>query len=349
MRCVYCYSRKSSSRQRKKIIDLQFAKVGIDDFFEEFDSKAIRLFGSGEPTLAFNRMREIKEYASLRAGRDLFVEIQTNGFFSESVAKWISKNVNMAWISLDGTPDIQNKYRPTLQNNPTSKIIERNIKIISNRKNTKLGIRVTIGNFNVNVQREIIDYLANLKVNAISVYPIFTPVANKKKQFIRSLELLEPDTKIFVDNFIDAYYYAKEKGIFYGSILTANFDEKVNIACRAMIPTPHLTPDGYVTCCDMAYDSEKILPDLIYGKYDNNDKTIHYFEDKIEVIRRRRLCNLDECKICVAKDYCAGGCIGEALNETSSMLGIKKSNCDIIVELFKRLPRPDELYPYLNP
>ena len=40
--------------------------------------------------------------------------------------------------------------------------------------------------------------------------------------------------------------------MFYGTMLTVNFDEGTEYACYAGLVYPHLTPDDYVVSCDMA-------------------------------------------------------------------------------------------------
>ena len=47
---------------------------------------------------------------------------------------------------------------------------------------------------------------------------------------------------------------------------------------------PHLTVDGYVSCCDMGYSDDK-LSELLYGKYDESKDIIIYDEEKIKNIK----------------------------------------------------------------
>jgi radical SAM protein with 4Fe4S-binding SPASM domain len=121
-----------------------------------------------------------------------------------------------------------------------------------------------------------------------------------------------------------------------------NFDEEVEINCRALLPVPHLTLDGWISCCDMMNSGEgffaEMFPELLYGKYDKETKTIEYFPERIEKIRTRNIYNLKECQNCPALKHCAGGCIGSSLMTSGEFYGINRDYCAITKYLFKKLP-----------
>ena len=98
MRCIYCtiHSEQNKSKDTSRVIDLEFAKCGIDDyfsngFFKEGEKKGIRFFANGEPTLVFERMKEIADHANRKAGNDLFIEMQTNGFLKKRLPIGLKK------------------------------------------------------------------------------------------------------------------------------------------------------------------------------------------------------------------------------------------------------------------
>lgn len=352
MRCSYCYLGDKKSRPHDpntKRIDLDFAKRGLEDFFDQSQSRSIRYFGAGEPTLEFKRMQQIQKYAIDLAGDELYTELQTNGSFGKEVAEWCSKNVDIIWISMDGIPEIHDYCRKTINGENTSHIIERNIKFLVDNDVT-VGIRSTIGSMNIDRQKENIDYFYSLRIKAVFADHLCLPVTNgdngiKEKVKINIAEIHPIE---FADKFLDAKKYAEDKGLFYSNFLCVNFDEPVDIACRAMIPAPHLTPSGYVSCCDMATELGNILGELIYGKYDKDSKKIIYFQDKIEKIRSRRKANLFECRSCDIIDYCAGGCMGEAINETRDFYKVKKNFCEVTKYLAKKMPLGKGLYEFLH-
>lgn len=344
LQCIYCYV--GDKERDRSVIDYEFVKIGILDFFQNYDSREIRLFATGEPTLEFDLMRKIRDYAFEQAGEDCRFELQTNGFFSTKIAEWISENIDIVWISCDGPSEIQNYYRPTPAGRPSSDIVEKNIRYLA-MKPIVLGCRATIGARNVEKQREMIEYFVHLGVRVIMSDPMFAPVKKYSGQIV---ECEVSDLREYAEHFLEARRYAIERGVFYGSILTVNFDEETEYFCRSCIPYPHLTIDGYVSACDMAFcGTDSGMKDLIYGRYIPEEGRIEYDQEKIKLIKSRSAQNMPHCQGCPVLKNCAGACLGEALNETGSIFGIKPHVCEVIRYLAKRMPLNQGLYPYLHP
>ncbi len=349
LRCTYCYTMKSIDvRKEHQSLDFNFARRAIDDFFRDYPSRQIRYYGVGEPTVEFGLLKQIRDYAHSKAGDRLSVELQTSGFFSEQIAEWIAENVDILWISADGPPEIQDFQRPTVSGAPTSGVVERNIAFFAKQKNMQVGIRMTITPLAIHRQVELIEYFRQLGIKAINAHPACAPVRGS------SDEIFKWDPIDFAENFYIAHNEAKKLGVFYNSLYIVNFDEKTRHACRALVPYPHLTTDGYVSCCDFAqfgpeYDAGP-LQQLIYGKYIPEEDLIEYDEEKIYKIRSRCAENLirGPCRDCKFVYNCAGGCVGQVVNETGDLMGIHERNCQITRYLAERMPLNQGLHPYLH-
>lgn len=350
LNCDYCFTNKNQNEHKGQTISLDFVKKGIDDYFKEKYMRHVRFFGAGEPTVEFDLLKEIHKYAIERGGEAVTFEIQTNGAFSDYIANWLKKNINIIWISCDGTPEIQDIHRPFLNPNEgrkTSEVIEKNIRILLGTDSKAfVGVRATITEENIFKQTDMIDYFYNLGIRNIWVDPIFpsvgkVPLTNKN----------EFDTMMFAKEFLKATEYAYSKKVFYGSILTCNFNDYVNKHCRACLPVPHLTTDGFVSACDMALfgkDKNHMSP-LIYGEWDDVNKKIKYNDTQIEYIRTRTTENMQHCEMCSAKEHCGGYCLGEVLNETGNLFGRKKGVCQAICYLDKNLSPQMRKYKYTHP
>lgn len=325
--CKYCYC-KSDKEHKKNELDLDFIKVAIKDFYEKEKKIYLRFFGNGEPTLCFETMKKTVEYCKTLDSNPLF-ELQTNGYFNDEICDWIAKNIDIVWISYDGTSEANEYYRVNHNNQSVNNEVEKNIINLSKKVKT-LGVRATIGRKNLNNQIEMIDNMKRLGVKYLFSDIMFASVENHElyEEPISPME--------YAKKYVEARKYANSKGIYYGSFFAINFDEKSNIFCRSCIPMPHLTVDGYVSCCDMGYVGAN-NNELIYGKYNPETMTIEYDDEKIKYIQNRTVDNLPECKDCPIKYYCAGGCIGEALTEEGSIYKIKKQNCEAIKFLYEQL------------
>jgi len=330
------------------VLDFNFAKRGINDFFRDNASRHIRFYGIGEPTLEFDLMRKIKDYAYQIAGDSLTVELQTNGFFSDKVAEWINKNVDILWLSCDGPSEIHNLQRPTINSQATSNIVVKNLKYLAQNTSMQVGVRATLSSLMINRQTELVDYFHDLGIKFVNVLPTFAPIEDNPG------DIFKWDPLEFAENFLIAHNKAKELGMWYNTMFIVNFDEPVRHACRACTPNPHLTTDGYVSSCDFTQLGPEYSPgplqQLIYGKYLPEKDTIVYDEDVISKVRSRCVENLikDKCRNCKYIYNCAGGCLGQVVNETGDLLGVCENNCIITKYLAERMELNKKLHPALH-
>lgn len=355
LRCVYCYNQKERKKCDVEKLSLEFAKKGLDDFFKNSPSRHIRFYGPGEPTQEIDLMKEITDYAYEIAGDELVVELQTNGAFGEKAREWVAKNVDIVWVSFDGPPDIQNENRPFPQNKPSSGVIESNVKYLLNNKkkeNSMVGARITISDKNIYRQKEMIDYFYDLGITYMWTDPLFPEVADIPvcQDVVRREEKLI-DMDLYAQKFIEAYKYAKEKKVFYGSFLACNFDGVSPYHCRACTPVPHLTTDGYVSACDMVTFGANAhhMDVFVIGKWDSVNKRIIYYPEKMKKLQGRRSDNMPHCLNCEVADRCGGYCLGEVVNETGTLVGQKPNNCKAIRKIAREIGVLDKPYPYLHP
>lgn len=363
--CRYCYNSKERSRIKEYSLSLEIAKAGIDWYFLHNESRHIRFYGPGEPTQAFDSMVNITEYAkSSRNGGDrVTVEIQTNGVFNSEVRDWLLNNTNIIWISFDGMPEIQDYYRPLnpiyysqFPSDKTSVIIEDNVKwLIDNTSSQKLmvGARATISNKNLHMQKEMVDYFESIGIRNIWTDPIFYSVDDKPVNYNSDKRgTIHFDMNAYVDNYVAAYKYAKRKGMFYGSFLAVNFDGESCYHCRSCSPlsAPHLTPDGYISACDMTVLGKNAfhMDPFIVGKWNASEKRFDVYHDKVEALENRKSTNMQHCASCPVKLHCGGYCLGEVQNETGDYYSRIPEKCNAIKRLYHMIG--DEYkYEYLHP
>ena len=334
-----------------RVIDEQFARVGIADYFRSGHYQ-VRFYAAGEPTLQIDLIRRLTAFAKEIAGDRLVTEIQTNGLLDEETAQWIGANINNIWISWDGPPDVQDVYRVTETARPSSPIVEAAVRNLLDARGRSahtgfVGVRATITDCSMHRQRELVDYFASQGINIVYGDPVFSSVSRDDND----IAVAPIDMRAYCDQFVEAYEYAMKHGVFYGSFLTINFDGPCSVHCRACLPTPHLTYDGYVSACDMALhrDCPSHMRQLIYGRWNARKNAFGIFPIRISSFQQRRPENLDPCKACSIQHYCAGGCLGEALNETKNLFGILTNTCEATRYLATRLPAGRLLLPVHHP
>lgn len=343
--CSYCLA--DDIKQGDQTIDLEFAKKGIDDFFDSRESRKIRFYAMGEPTLYMKEIEKIYNYAKEKAGEQLSVELQTNGAFSKSVREWIAENVDRIWISLDGPSDVQDSQRKTIGGKSARAVIEENIIRLLKVDGLMVGARPTVTNANLHRQVEMIDYYHSLGLTNIWSHHEFSAVGKDKPiqhQSVAKIDLLE-----YAIEAVRAVKRAEELGMFYRPFLAASFDEPCMYSCRACLPGWHLTFDGYVSACDMAFHGNTPLQDFIWGRWDAEKKVIVYDKEKIAKLKSRTWEKIDDCVECNIAENCAGGCLGEAYFETGSMFGTRKDHCKAVRYLAEHLPRNQGRYKFEHP
>lgn len=363
--CRYCYNAKERNAIEEKTLSFEIAKAGIDWYFENNDSRHIRFYGPGEPTQEFELLKEITKYAKSHpnGGEKVTVEIQTNGVFTEDIREWALDNFNIMWMSFDGMKDVQSYNRPLnslynelFHNRSSADVLEDNVRWLINNKghrNIMIGARVTITDINVDRQIEMVDYFYDLGIRYVWTNPLFYSVGKipvcadeQKKQAYHF------NMNLYIDNYLNAYRYAKSKGVFWGSFLTINFDGKSPYHCRCCTPlnAPHLTPDGYISACDMVVLGAEPyhMSPFIVGKWDNKTKTFNLYEDKIKDLNNRCSTTIEHCRVCPVKFHCGGYCLGETVNETGKLDGQNPIKCKAVLRLFKELGTCQP-YKYLHP
>ena len=363
--CRYCYNAKERNHLEEKSLPVHIACAGIDWYFNTNQSRHIRFYGPGEPTQEFDKLKAITEYAKSHpcGGENVTVEIQTNGIMHESVRDWMLDNVNIIWMSFDGMKDIQNYNRPlnpiyerAFNGKKSADILEDNVRwLIQHRGNRNLmvGARVTVTDSNVNKQIEMVDYFFELGIRYVWTDPLFHSVGRIPVcEDIAKLKSYHFDMDAYVENYIQAHRYAKVKGLFWGSFLIINFDGESPFHCRCCTPleAPHLTPDGYISACDMVVLGAKAyhMNPFIVGKWDSNLNTFIFDYKKVIALNNRSSLNISHCVHCPVRFHCGGYCLGETLNETGKLDGQNKTKCGAIRHLYNKLGdfRP---YPYLHP
>lgn len=363
--CRYCYNAKERNSIDEKTIPVDVAKAAVDWYFEHNESRHIRFYGPGEPTQEFNKMCEITQYAKTyeNDGKSVTVELQTNGVFSENAREWILNNVNIVWMSFDGMKDIQNYNRPlnpkfndVFYGRTSADVLEDNVRWLSaNSKSKKImiGARVTITDKNVAKQKEMIDYFYKLGIRYVWTDPLFYSVGQKPvSEDLEKQKAYSFDMDYYIDNYVEANDYVQSKDMFWGSFLAINFDGESPYHCRSCIPlsAPHLTPDGYISACDMVVlGSEPYhMGVFIVGKWNEEAKKFVFDYEKIKLLENRKSTIMKHCQKCPVQLHCGGCCLGETVNEFGNLEGQNMVKCVAIRKLYKIIGSCKP-YPYLHP
>lgn len=280
-------------------------------------------------------MRSIHDFANGLAPGEVEVEVQTNGTFSDDVADWLAEYAHVVWFSFDGPPPLNDAERVDVAGRGCSGRVLRNIERL--REAVIVGVRPTVTPRTLPLLPSLVEYFHSLGARAVAPNPQIFPVrrdAGMAVDFAGGIDLME-----FAIQFERAWIVGDRLGVEVASELTFGFDEPSDYCCRACIPAPHLTLDGFVSCCDIGLWGDTPYQELIYGVYHPSDGSIEYYPDRIKTLRSRSARNLSHCADCIARFNCAGGCLGRTAHDTGTIWGQRTSFCQAVRYLASRLPR----------
>jgi uncharacterized protein len=89
-------------------------------------------------------------------------------------------------------------------------------------------------------------------------------------------------------------------------------------------------PGGVVSACTSVNPKDTTHQLFIYGKYNKSRKNFDFEFSKLKELRKRNINNLEECKQCYAKFFCAGGCALNALIKHGNLMKKDTSGCELI-------------------
>ena len=338
LRCKYCIT--TSMEREDQNLDTEFARVAMKEYFDKTRNYKVRYYSVGEPTQNFEGMKDIHSIAEELANGGVYYELLTNGYFDEEVLNWVGKNVNRVWVSYDGPPDVCDKIRVTPEGKPATEKILDTIRRL--KEMTSVAIGLTISKPNLYRQTEVIEEIANMGIDCVISKAVLNPVGTTVDD-IYAVDIME-----YAKEFVKAWRRGREIGVHYTNDMVFNFDGYSNYYCRCNDPVPHLTPDNYVSSCDRAFMGNTPLKDLIYGKWNPDNKKVEYWEDRIKKIQNRGVHNMEDCKDCPVRYQCCGHCLGTTYQFTGDIYKANKYYCPAIKYLHKEMKKdmkPGEFWP----
>lgn len=317
--CSYCYSSKGRSN---KEISLENLKTGLDHFISiaiQNVLKEVRVsfLGGGEPILSWDLLVWSYEYLDKNLSKDnikILFSITTNGsLLNDDYIQWIAQRNVHVNVSFEILPDIQNTQRGQFDE------VSQNIKKML-RSGINISIRSTITENNVLRMEEMVR-------NVLTHYPTI-----KKLHFEPVTQELE--SSMYYSNFIKYFFRARqlasENGIKLICSITKSFSSLRKRFCGGELC---LTPDGLYTICHRSSSPmDKNFNSFVYGKIVDNQVQID--DLKVVSILKKNIFDYDECKQCIAKWHCAGGCLFQRMNYDKFQM---QNTCDFTKKIISLL------------
>lgn len=302
-RCVYCY-------EEKKNISMTLEKADeiagyLIDLTENKKSISIGWFG-GEPLMNFSVVKYVNNKIKEKCGNLFSSSMTTNGYLLNNIDTSIFDDLKIRnmQITLDGTKETHDKYRPLLNGGSTFNVILKGIKkLISTTENLKITLRVNVGPENYEKIDELLNNLSDLPKKRFTIYFrwIFQGVHTEDQTFHNN-----------VNNFRGNDSFDKLSSLYEKAI-----DKKIDIMLPILSKSSYcdldklnnlvIGPEGELYPCTVAVDSKNS-----FGKIENNKAE---FED-YKYIKWTSYSGFKnkKCIDCEILPLCYGGCRNAAYN-----------------------------------
>ena len=321
LRCVYCYA-SAGDALKPTVLDFEAGAAGIRYVADlvkqaEEDAFAVSFHGAGEPTLAWDSLVRLTDYArQVGKQKNLRVSITTctNGVMSAEHARWLALHTDGATISLDGDAASQNSTRPFRSGAASYNHVARSLHILK-EEGFYHSIRATITDENVRQMTEMVDMMAD---RFTASHLQFDPVLVSGRCLETGCGAVDPDT--FAVEFMGAYDRALQRGVELGfSILSINSQR--NYYCCAVSDGFTITHDGLITSCFDVYRPDHPFAEcFIYGSYNRKTKQIDINRQTLARLRCRNTCRMSSCQNCFCKYMCCGDCTVNAMRQGLNLM-----------------------------
>ena len=322
LRCIYCYATSGPGAGPR--LSPQHALMAVDDFFDTLDAGVrvveMKFHGGGEPTTNFSVMTaswQRFQQRAQQAGLAARVSTITNGTFGPPVLRAFLEGPWRVMVSYDGPR--QGAQRPTATQGESRQRVVANLRALL-AAGKAVSVRATLTRDGLPYLRELVDDAVDIGLTSVQV--------EGASIVGRGANLLDgpPTPQDFAAAFIDAFYYALERGVRLSTAAWSHTRVGDGRYCGANSGMRALTPDGYVSACTEVCEGTPGDP-FIVGRLDTLTRRLEIWPVQEKALQERTGYNLPHCSQCYVRDTCGGGCMSRARAEGGDAFARDESHC----------------------
>ena len=332
LNCSYCFASQGKYQGERALMSFEVGKRALDFLVENSGSRhnlEVDFFG-GEPLMNWDVVKQLVAYARSIEGqynKNFRFTLTTNGvLIDDEVIEFANKEMSNVVLSLDGRPEVHDRFRKDYAGNGSyDKIIPKFKKLVDARGGKGYYMRGTFTHNNVDFTNDIL-HMAELGFTELSMEPVVCPPDDPCALTKDDMPKLFEQYEILAKEMIKR----KREGrpfTFYHYILDLKNGPciyKRISGCGSGTEYMAVTPWGELfPCHQFVGDAKYSLGDIWNGV------------KNVELQDKFRTCNAysrKECNDCWARLYCSGGCAANSYHASGSIGGVYKYGC----ELFKK-------------
>lgn len=307
--CKYCFVGKLDSPEHRKIMSWDTAKVAIDKFVAHLSSRAISegriIFYGGEPTIGWDLIVKCARYINTnKFPVKIQIVVISNGTLMTKKEVMEAKELDIEFgISIDGPKDVNDSSR-IFKSNSLS-VYDRAMETIEllKKNNVKLGLSVTISEYYLDHEDEIINWLVGMKLPTNFNLLHYT---NKNVNW----ELYYRKASKFI---LRVYDTLKQHSILEGRVqrkVESFYNRQFRFGDCAALGGNQITvcPDGEICICHGYWN----MKEHKCGNILQDELTDIFQTDEFKLWHDNVTINKPECMNCEAVFTCGGGCAQQA-------------------------------------
>ncbi|WP_419656166.1 QhpX: predicted quinohemoprotein amine dehydrogenase, putative activating subunit [Desulfosarcina variabilis str. Montpellier] len=329
LNCSYCYYHGGTRPDNGKVMTMVIARQAVDFLMEAsgaLDRVELVFFG-GEPLLNQKLIAEAVAYANGSAaerGKSVDFALTTNAtLLNESTTAFLLENRIGVTISIDGLPEVHDRYRRFPDGSPSFAIIEPGIRRLIDATHGKPVVaRVTVAG-NPGDLTASLDYLLDMGFAEAG----FAPVTSTDPRYRLSpdaMEALLGQFEALSQQFLDRARENRFLGFtnLIDLLVTLHEGEVRAYPCGAGLGLFSVSTEGGLFLCQRLTGESDAAMGNIYRGLD--ETALADFRQSVHVSAK------PACRECWARSICAGGCYHEALVREGGLTAANLHYCDWI-------------------
>jgi uncharacterized protein len=335
LRCIYCYA---SGGEHPNLMPWPVAQAAVDLVVENAatlgkESVGVSFHGAGEPTLAWNLLTGVADYARENAAHrklNCHCGLATNGVLTAEQTDWIIEHIDDVNVSIDGLQGPHDEQRPLKDGKGSFASVWRTVEALSEH-GRPFGLRMTITAGNVRQVPEAVRFFCErTKPGTIHIEPVF----QCGRCVVESVA--GPTCEEFLAVFREAREIADQCGVrlYYSG---ARYPEVTMVFCQAAGKSFTVTTEGRVTACyEVADEADPRSRLFFYGRYDEASSRFTFDDEMLRTLSELTVRRIPFCQDCFCKYHCAGDCPAKRMAAFSGGMPDRvSSRCRITQELTK--------------
>lgn len=313
--CKYCFAGEGEYHGDRALMSFEVGKKALDFLVAHSGANKnleVDFFG-GEPTMNFDVVKRIVAYGRSieEANRKKFrFTLTTNGILlDDDMIEFANKEMSNIVLSIDGRKEVNDKMRPTRNNQGSSYdiIVPKFKKVAESRNQNNYYVRGTFTHHNLDFCEDVL-HLADLGFEQISIEPVVAP---KEMDYAIKEEDLPTICEQY-DKLAKELAKRKKEGkgfnFFHfmidldGGPCVAKRLSGCGSGCEYLAVTPW---GDFYPCHQFVGNKDFLMGNVDEGITRTDIQTM--FKDS-------NVYTKEQCKNCFAKFYCSGGCAANAYN-----------------------------------